>query len=179
MLGGGGERAGAVVQAVKQVQLPARAGQELGRDPNRFARPHLVQVAEVGLHGEVAPAPGDVVGVGADQLHGAVGGLREQFQVVGFVHVAVVVGPALRDLPGHGDRERAGAGLRLPQAAFMERNRGAGAVVVLLQGAQDGNQIVVSFALQLRNVVGTGLAVGLARDPFDQVRGQLGYVGQP
>ena len=155
------------------------AGQELRGDPNRLARPHLVEMAEVRLHREVAPAPGDVVGAGAGQLHEPVAGLCEQLQVVRFVHVPVVVGPAPRHLPGHGDREPAGAGLRGWQDALVERDRAAGAVVVFLQGAQDGDQVVVSAAFQVADVAGAGLAVGLTRDPVDQFRGQLGYVGQP
>ena len=161
------------------MQLPARAGQELSGHPNRFAAAHLLEVAEMGLHREVAVAAGDVVGARAKQFHGPVAGLREQFQVVGFIHVAVVVGPALRDLARRGDRKIAGAVLRRRQAALMGGDRPARAVVVLAQGAHDGHQIVVPQALQLPYSAPPGLAVGLRRNSRNQLRGQLRHLRQP
>ena len=138
---------------------------------------------QMALHGEVAPAGGDVVRAGADQFHGPVGGLREDLQIVRLVHVTVVVGPAPRHLPRDRDRQRAvpgsGLGPGIRQAPFMGGDRPAGAVIVALQGAQDGDQVVVPDALQAPHVVRPGLPVGLLGDPVDQVAGQLRDVGQP
>ena len=69
VLAGSGEAACAVFQPMEEVQLPAVGAHELRRDADPVTASDLGQVPEMGLHGEVAPARGDIVGIGADQLH--------------------------------------------------------------------------------------------------------------
>ena len=73
----GGQQAIPLIHPVKQLHLFARTQQALGFHP--YPRPcvNFVQMADMGFHGKVTAARGDVIGVATDDFHKAVGGIAK------------------------------------------------------------------------------------------------------
>ena len=100
----GGEQAAVVVeQAAVDVQALARALDDLCGHAHFRAGMSFVEVAQMRLHGEVAATRGDVRGIAAHQLHDAIAGATEELEIMGLVHVTVVVGPVPRYGPLDGE----------------------------------------------------------------------------
>ena len=138
-------------------------------------------MAQMGFGGVKTFAGGGVLGVRAQHGQQGVAGVAGGLQIAAFVHVPVVVNP-LRGNAGAAQAQRRAPLLRrgrlFASFAFALVQKPPDACVRDLQGLHHGGQAFVAHALQFGDAFTLRLRVGLAREFFDEVVGQLRHIGQ-
>ena len=166
-----------LVHLVPEVHFFASAHNDPRLDLNGVARVNLVDVANMGLGGEIAAARGDILGITADDLHQPVGGLRKGIQIAALGHMSVVIGPVERHHAALGEDRLAdirnlietACKTRLGHARrIMGVLKRPCAPVICAQRPHHPNKVVVANTLQLANGMLPGLRIGLPRNQINQ-----------
>ena len=181
------DEAVALAHLVPEMHLFPLPLQDLGPDLDQGAREDFVDMADMGLGGEIA-APGcDILCVAADQLHHPVGRVTKGLQILRLVHVTVIVCPVERNGAPDGEdrltdileiiRPRSKDGARA-QGALLRVQHLARAPFLHLQRAHHRNKVLIPLRQHLIDTHVTRLGVGLSGDEVDKLIVELGHVHQ-